>query len=355
MVDVVLGILGHGASLLRLDAVGYAWKEPGTSCLNLPGAHRLVRAVRAIVDAAAPGAAVVTETNVPQPDNVAYFGSGAPEAQAVYQFSLPPLVLHALLFGTAERLAPWIDALEPAPPGCTFLDMLATHDGIGLMPAQGILPEAEIAEMVDRVVRHGGLVTMRDTPLGPRPYELNSTLFDALSDPNADEPEPTAIARHLAAGSIMLALAGVPGLYVHSLFGTPNDRAAADATGIPRRINRRRFDRATLEAELADPGSRARRVFEGTVRMLRARASHPAFRPDSPQLVLEATPGVLAVERGSDATGRVRCLVNLTSGEQEMAAPGDGTDLLTGRTARGGDPLGLRPYEAVWLAGSAAS
>ena len=270
----------------------------------------------------------------------------------MYQFSLPPLVLHALLFGTAERLAPWIDALEPPPPGCAFLDMLATHDGIGLMPAQGILPEADIAEMVDRVVRHGGLVAMRDTPLGPRPYELNSTLFDALSDPNADEPESTRIARHLAAGSIMLALEGVPGLYVHSLFGTPNDRAGADASGMPRRINRRRFDLAALEAELADPGSRARRVFDGTARMLRSRRSHPAFRPDSPQRVLEAPPGVLALERGSEATGRVCCLVNLTAGERTVPAPGDGTDLLTGRTARTGDRLRLRPYEAVWFAGS---
>ncbi|HXJ64305.1 MAG TPA: alpha-amylase family glycosyl hydrolase, partial [Actinomycetota bacterium] len=349
MLEVVLDILGSGATLLRLDAVGYTWKEPGTSCLNLAGAHHLVRAVRSAVDAAAPGAAVVTETNVPQPDNVAYFGDGAAEAHAVYQFSLPPLVLHALMFGTAERLSPWISELEPAPPGCAYLDILATHDGIGLMPAHGILPEAEIAEMVERVRRHGGLVTMRDTPFGPRPYELNSTLFDALSDPNAGEPESLGIDRHLAASSIMLALAGVPGIYVHSLFGTPNDREAANASGIPRRINRRRFERAALETELGDPRSRARRVFDGTVRLLRARGSHPAFRPDSPQRVLEAPSGVLALERGSDATGRVRCLVNLTTDEQTVPAP-EGIDLLAGRSVAAEDVFRLGPYEVAWIA-----
>jgi sucrose phosphorylase len=351
LLDVVFGYVDRGAGLLRLDAVGYAWKESGTSCLNLPDAHRLVRALRAAVDAVSPHTAILTETNVRQPDNVAYFGDGRPEAHIVYQFSLPPLVLHAMLFGTTERLAPWVDAFEPPPAGCAFLDMLASHDGIGLMPAQGVLPESEIADMVDAVLRHGGLASMRDTPLGPRPYELNSTWFDALSDPNGDEPEPLRIDRHLAANSILLALAGIPGVYAHSLFGTPNDRDAADASGIPRRINRRKLDLATLDAELADPASRSRRVFDGVAGMLRARRSHPAFRPDAPQRVLEAPPGVLAVERGSGSTGRVWCMANLTSGERAVTAPGDGTELLTGRRAAGGESLRLQPYEVAWLAG----
>ncbi len=350
LIDIVLGYLDRGAGLLRLDAVGYTWKEPGTSCLNLPDAHRLVRALRAAVDAVSPHIAILTETNVAQPDNVAYFGDGRPEAHVVYQFSLPPLVLHAMLFGTTERLAPWIEAFERPPAGCAFLDMLASHDGIGLMPAQGLLPESEIADMVDAVVRHGGLVGVRDSPLGPRPYELNSTWFDALSDPNAPETQTLRIDRHLAANSIMLALAGIPGVYVHSLFGTPNDRAAVDASGIPRRINRRKFDLATLEADLADTGSRARRVFDGMARMLRARSSHRAFRPGAPQRVLEAPPGVLAVERGSDATGRVRCLVNLTSGPVEAPTSGPGEDLLTGRETADGKTVALRPYEVRWLA-----
>jgi len=350
MAEVVMADLEHGASLLRLDAVGYTWKELGTSCLNLPGAHRLVRVIRAIVDAVAPGAAVVTETNVPQPDNVAYFGHGAPEAQAVYRFALPPVVLHALLFGTAERIAPWLASLDRAPPGCAFINMLATHDGIGLMPAHGILPEGEITAMVDRVVRHGGLVTMRDTPFGPRPYELNATLFDALSDPTGGEPEDLRIARHLAANAIMLSLSGIPGVYVHSLFGSANDRAAADETGIARRINRRRFAEAGLNAALDDPSSRAARVLAGFERMLRARASHAAFRPDAPQAVLDAPPGVLAVERSSDDSGRVRTLVNLTAAPLEVSCTEGGADLLSERTAAAGEPLLLGPYEVVWLA-----
>jgi sucrose phosphorylase len=354
LIDIVLGYLDRGAGLLRLDAVGYAWKEPGTSCLNLPGAHRLVRALRAAVDAVSPHTAILTETNVAQPDNVAYFGDGRPEAHVVYQFSLPPLVLHAMLFGTTKRLAPWIDAFERPPAGCAFLDMLASHDGIGLMPAQGLLPEAEIADMVDAVVRHGGLVGVRDSPLGPRPYELNSTWFDALSDPNGGEPESLRIDRHLAANAIMLALAGIPGVYVHSMFGTPNDHAAVDETGIARRINRPRFTETELSAALGDPSSRARRVFDGYAALLRARAAHPAFDPDSPQRVLDAPAGVLAVERGSTDSGVVHCLFNVTGQERSVVATEGGTDLLTGRTAAGGDSLRLQPYETVWLAGASS-
>jgi len=351
MLDVILGDLDRGATFLRLDAVGYAWKEPGTSCLNLPGAHHLVRAIRAAVDAVAPGAAIVTETNVPQHENVAYFGDGAPEAQVVYQFSLPPLVLHALLFGTAKHLARWIDSLAPPPPGCAFLNMLATHDGIGLMPATGLLSDAEISDTVDRVLAHGGLVSMRDTRTGPRPYELNSTLFDALSDPatNGPDAQRRAVGRHLAANAVMLMLAGIPGVYVHSLFGTSNDRGGADATGIPRRINRRRFGEQEILAELAAPRSRAAAIFDGFERLLRARASHAAFRPDSPQCVLDAPEGILAVERGSTATGRVQCLVNLTSHAAAFPVPEARLDLLSGVPIPSGS-LQLEPYDLVWLA-----
>ncbi len=353
MVEVVLGYLAHGAALLRLDAVGYAWKEAGTSCLSLEGAHRLVRLLRAAIDAVAPYVALVTETNVPHLENVAYFGDGTDEAQAVYQFSLPPLVLHAFVTGDAGRLASWISRVDQPPPGCVFLNFLASHDGIGLMPALGLLDDAEVDGLVERVIRHGGLVSMRDTRSRPRPYELNTTLFDALSDPNGAEPERLRVARFLAANSVMLMLSGVPGIYVHSLFGSPNDLVAAETSGSPRRINRARFAERELEAALADPQSRARRVFDGYAAMLRARASHPAFRPDAPQRVLETPPSILAIERGSSETGRVQCLVNVAANPRSTPAPASGTDLLSGRQAAAGDPLTLQPYEVMWLAGPA--
>jgi glucosylglycerate phosphorylase len=349
LVDVVLGYVAHGVSFLRLDAVGYSWKEPGTSSLNLDGAHRLVRVLRAALDEVAPSVALVTETNVPQEANVAYFGDGSDEAQAVYQFALPPLVLHAFLTGEAERLATWLDRLEPPPPGCTFLNFLGSHDGIGVLPAEGLLEMSEVDALVEAVVRHGGLVSTRDTPDGERPYELNATVFDALSDPAGGEPEELRTARFMAAESLMLTLRGVPAIYVHSLFGSPNDRAEADATGVPRSINRARFDRAALEATLADPRSRPRRILEAHARMVRARSSLPAFSPDAPQRVLEAPPGILAIERGDPALGAVTCLVNVTPEPRTMSWRTDGTDLLTGNQLARDDRVLLGPYEVLWL------
>ncbi|MFL5799370.1 MAG: sugar phosphorylase [Actinomycetota bacterium] len=350
MVDVMLTYVSRGAALLRLDAVGYTWKELGTTCFNLPGAHRLVRVFRAALDAVAPSVALVSETNASYADNVSYFGDGTDEAQVVYQFTLPPLVVHAIHTGDAGRLSSWLGAMERPPDGCTFLNFVGSHDGIGLMPAEGFLSDEEVDALADRIIRHGGLVSQRDTPRGPRPYELNSTLFGALSDPAAGEPESLQVSRFLAANAVMLMLAGIPGIYVHSLFGSANDGAAAQETGIARRINRARFDAAGLESVLANEGSRARRVFDGFSALLRARAAHPAFRPDAPQRVVEASPGVLAVERGSEETGRVLCAVNLAASPGWVGSPRPASDLLSGRPAGAGERIDLGTYQCAWLA-----
>jgi len=350
IVDVMLTYVAHGADLLRLDAVGYSWKELGTRCFNLPGAHRLVRVLRAALDIVAPPVALVSETNANHADNVSYFGDGTSEAQVVYQFTLPPLVVHAIHTGDTGRLSSWLASMERPPDGCAFLNFVASHDGIGLMPAEGFLSAEEVDALAGRIVQHGGLVSERDTPRGPRPYELNSTLFDALSDPGAGEPESLQVSRFLAANAVMLMLAGIPGIYVHSLFGSANDRTAAKETGIARGINRARFDARELESVLADARSRPRLVFEGFTALLRARAPHPAFRPDAPQRVVEASPGVLAVERGSDETGRVLCAVNLTASPRWVDSPRPASDLLSGRPASVGERFDLEAYQCAWLA-----
>ena len=107
MVEVILGYVRRGATLLRMDAVGYLWKEIGTSCIHLPQTHQIVKLFRDVLDDVAPEVAIVTETNVPHADNISYFGDGHDEAQMVYQFPLAPLVLHALATGDASRLSGW--------------------------------------------------------------------------------------------------------------------------------------------------------------------------------------------------------------------------------------------------------
>src|SRR5205807_9453999 len=140
------------------------------------------------------------ETNVPHRDNVSYFGNGDDEAQLVYNFALPPLVLHSVATGSAVALSGWADALELPSSGVTFFNFLASHDGIGVNPVRGILSQQEIDRLVQLAPAHGGYVSYKHNPDGTRsPYELNVSYFDALSDPAADEPLDRQVARFAVA------------------------------------------------------------------------------------------------------------------------------------------------------------
>jgi len=343
-VGVLLHYLAEGARRLRLDAVGFLWKAPGTTCLHLPQTHEIVRLFRDVLDAVAPEAALVTETNVPHAENVAYFGNGEDEAQLVYNFALPPLVLHAFARGDAAALTRWAADLERPGPKAAFLNFLASHDGIGLRPLEGLLPPEEVAFLVERTLAHGGEVSYRDTPAGPAPYELNTTWYDALNPPGT--PEALGELRLLASHAIMLALAGLPAVYVHALLGTPNWREGYERTGEKRKLNRRKFRWDELEAALANPNTRASRLLRGLQERIALRARHAAFHPTAPQRVLDLGTGVFAVEREAGAQ-RALVLVNVSAAAQRAAVGPGWRDLRTGAPV--GDELVLEPYADLWL------
>ena len=315
LVDVLLFYVERGARFVRLDAIAYLWKEIGTSCIHLPQTHRAVQLMRAVLDEVAPGVMLITETNVPHRDNVSYFGDGGNEAQLVYNFALPPLVLHSIAAGSGAALTRWAAALEAPSRGTTFFNFLASHDGIGVNPVRGILGEDEIDALVRLAPAHGGYVSRKHDPEGTSsPYELNVNYFDALSDPAAGEPEETGIRRFVAAHAIMLAMPGVPGIYFHSLFGSRGDRAGAETSGIPRRINRQKLARAGLESELADPSSRRARVLFELKTLLRQRQASPAFHPAGRCQVLATDPRVFALRRSSpDGAATALCLHNVSA------------------------------------------
>jgi sucrose phosphorylase len=369
MTDVLLHYVGQGAELIRLDAIGYLWKETGTACIHLPQAHAVVKLWRAMLDSVAPGVMLITETNVPHAENISYFGQPLPggstdEAQLVYNFSLAPLVLHALQTGSTERLAQWAAGLEAPARGGTFFNFIASHDGIGVMPARSILSEGEVQGLVEQAVAHGGRVSYRNNPDGSQSvYELNITLYDFLNDP-ARPDEAVDIQRFMASQVILLSLAGVPGIYVHSLLGSSNCQACVAETGRARSINRQKHPMADLEADLADPATRARRVLDRYRHLLRQRQRQAAFHPAGEQRVLALHPQVFAVLRLPVGGGAgVLVLVNVSDCRQQVGVPRDRLpedlarqpmwlDLVGGGriAARGGWlPVQLRPYQAVWL------
>jgi glycosidase len=354
MIEVMLGYIERGAGLLRLDAVGYLWKEAGTSCSHLPQTHEVVRLLREVLDAVAPQVAIVTETNVPHRDNVSYFGDGRNEAQMVYQFPLAPLVLDAFATGESTRLGAWAASVQPPSDGTTFFNFLASHDGIGVVPARGRLSEAGVAALVDQVRRHGGDVSFKTNPDGTEaPYELNTTFFDALSDPR-DEAEAEAIKvdRFMCSQAVMLALAGVPGVYVHSLFGSPNDQEGYRRSGWKRDLNHERLGLPELHRALATPSTRAAQVFWRFAGLLRARRGEPAFHPNAPQQVLETPAGVFGLERGPRAGRTAQTFHNLTAQPRTIRLSSPGHDLLAGRQLAPSVPVALGPYQVLWVSAS---
>ncbi len=323
IVDVLLLYVERGAEFLRMDAIAYLWKEPGTSSIHLPQTHALIQLFRAVLDEVAPHVSIITETNVPHADNISYFGDGRNEARLVYNFSLPPLVLYTFQTGSAERLSRWAETLVLPSNEVTFFNFLASHDGIGLNPLRGILSESEIEEVVERGKQHGGLVSYKAEADGKLlPYELNINYFDALNPPGIGEPLELQVNRFVTAHAILLALVGVPGIYFHSLFGSRGWPEGAELTGRNRTINRQKFQRAEIEAALADPASRQARVFDRLSRLLRLRSKHPAFHPLGGQQVIHENPAVFALLRISpDEVERVLCLQNI-SGKEQALPPG---------------------------------
>jgi glycosidase len=362
VVEVLLYYVRRGADIIRLDAITYAWHELGTRCAHLEGTHALVQLFRAILDVVAPQVALVTETNVPHADNISYFGDGANEAQMVYNFALPPLVLHTFYTGSCRDLAAWATTLERVSETATYFNFLDSHDGVGLLGAQGILDPEQIAALVERAQRHGSLVSYRDSGGGQRtPYELNVTWYSALNRDDSGESMELQVSRFIASRAIAMALRGVPGVYLPSLFGAKNDTAAVLAGAEPRSINRKTMDEEALYAMLGDRSSWGHQVASRFRRLIRRRIATPAFHPNGGQRVVPAGDAIFTVLRTSvDGRQRVVALTNVTGQPQRVRLENLGPecrapawrDILTSRvlSSEGGGPeTTLRPYEVLWL------
>ena len=281
MVEVLARYLDHGAGAVRLDAVPFVWKDPTGPSVHLPQTHTIVAILRTVLAEMAPGALLITETNVPQPENLSYAGTAdRPEADAVYQFPLPPLVAHAVLTGDTAPLKSLARSIAPPRPGATFLNVLATHDGIGLRPADGWLSPDQVAALADRATAAGGVVNLRSTPDGDRPYELAVAWFSLMS---AGVDDDTALARHLASHAVALALPGIPLLYLNSLFAVANDHATFERTAHGRDLNRARHGRADARGRARRPDIGRRSLVDRAPpspgRPLRQPGLPPAGRP----------------------------------------------------------------------------
>lgn len=345
MIDVLLFYLEQGAEYIRLDAIGFAWKEVGTTCIHHEKTHEIVKLFRDVVEEAAKGTVIITETNVPHKDNVAYFGNGHDEAHMVYQFPLPPLVLNAIHNGNGSALTNWASQLPPTGKDTTFFNFLASHDGIGLNPIRGIIPEEEILSMVEALKQEGALVNYKKNPDGSEsPYEINVTFLDALNK-QADTDE-IRVKRFMAAHSILLTLPGVPAIYIQSMLGSRNDYEGVKKTGMNRSINRQKYTLMGIEQELANEESLRFKVFSGISKIISARKAQEAFHPNAAMEVLDFGKSIFAFKRISQNES-LYVLHNLTNEQAHCELNGRFQDVLTGEVFNG--EFELNPYQFLWL------
>jgi glycosidase len=355
--DILFWYLSKGATLFRMDAVAFIWKKLGTNCLHQPEAHEIVKLFRDILEIVAPSSIIITETNVPQPENYSYMGDGD-EAHMVYQFSLPPLLLHGLLFGNAEPLTGWAQKLPKMPNGCTAFNFAASHDGVGVRPIEGILPDVERDKMIAEVEKKGGKISWKSNADGSKsPYEMNITYYSAL----AHEQTELGITRFLCSQSVVLSLKGIPGIYIHSLLGTENALDFMEETGQNRSINRKKWDFESLSNQLSNKKSHHSLIMKQMLDMLKIRSESNAFHPDASQRIHAVDPALFVVERESvDGFEKVLCVHNFTDralSVKEFAGVSSEfhfenmpMDLITGKMLRKkGDCFSIKPYQFLWL------
>ena len=356
-IDIFFLYVSRGARILRLDAVAFLWKEIGTQCIHLPQTHEMVKLFRDLCELVAPHVVILTETNVPHEENISYYGEGD-EAHMVYNFSLPPLLLHGLLRNDPSYLKAWAAGLPELEAGMTWFNFSSSHDGIGVRPLAGLLPEAELNHVVEAVRERGGRVNMRTGPTGkPEPDELNITYKDAL---RYLDDEERSLARFLCSQAVVLSMRGVPAVYIHALLGTPNDQDGVERTGQNRSINRKKWDEPELQAELDDLDSAMGKTFRAYQRLLKRRRDHKAFHPDAEMRMLDLGEALFAFSRISiDREETIVCIFNFSGKAQVVKNPRKDEfskriksfyDLISGKTlGSGAKGIKLSPYQALWL------
>ncbi len=357
-ITLILKLSSYGIKIFRLDAVAFIWKETGTTCLNLPETHEIIKLLRDIVDQLDKNLIIVTETNLPKEENLSYFGKND-EAHWIYNFPLPPLIVHTFLFGDSTSLTKWSMKMPPAQVGNAYLNFIASHDGIGMRPAEGVLSEEEINSMLMRLEKNGSQFSMRKLPSKEeKVYEANISLFNALQYTDEDSEGKFTLERFIASHSIILSIEGVPAFYFNSFFATQNDYKSYLNSKVKRDLNRHKWNYSNLEATLNDENSVENKCYELLKTLISIRKAQPAFHPNATQFTLNLNKNVFSVWRQSrDRRQSIFAITNVTSKNIDLNTnminlidDEKWYDLLNPEVSfKDEQNIKLNPYQTIWI------
>lgn len=343
IIDIFMFYVENGARVIRLDAIAYLWKEIGTNCIHLPETHMIVKLFREICDRLPVEVLILTETNVPHEENMSYFGDGD-EADMIYQFSLPPLILYSLWKGDVGVLGHWLKSLNEAPSYCCFLNFTASHDGVGVRPLEGCVSASEFNAFMENLTKKDVMVSYKKNSDGTKsPYEINCTYY-SLVDLLTDSRDA-----YLLTQAFIMSLKGIPAFYFSSLFAEENDIVGYLDSGIQRRVNRKKFDFNQLEARLQD-ATPAAETFKWFNLALERKASLEVFNRDAQQTVELLADSLIKIER-YEGDKRVWAIFNFGDSAVKYARPeiATGSVVFSQSCQKLNEQLEFSPYSFVWI------
>ncbi|MCH8004127.1 MAG: sugar phosphorylase [Nanoarchaeota archaeon] len=298
MIEILLFYVSKGVEIIRLDAIAYLWKELGTKCIHLKKTHEIVKIMRDILDYVAPYTIIITETNVPPKENISYFGNGHDEAQMIYKFLLPPLVLDAITRKDSSYLKKVYKMFGSLNKNSLFFNFLASHDGIGILGARRTLSSKHFNNLIKTIKNHNGLISYKTGKKGRTvPYELNINYFDGINNPNKKTGVEKEVKRFIASQAIMILSKGIPGIYIHSLLGSRNYLQGVKRTGMKREINREKLEYKKIDREIKNKKSIRHKTLSNYLNILNVRKNIGALDPYCKEKPIKSDKRLLITER----------------------------------------------------------
>ena len=353
-IKIMIHLINNGVTIFRLDAIAYLWKENRTKCINLKQTHQIIKLLRIIINLLNIQTTIITETNLPEKENLSYFGSND-EANWIYNFSLPPLLIHAFLFENSSYLNKWSENLPNTKSGNSYLNFIASHDGIGIRPTEGLFNEKTLKNFLKRLKKNGSKFSYRKIQnKSKKVYEANITIFDALKKSDYDKKGEFYLERYVSAHAIMVSFEGIPAIYFNSIFGKSNDEAKFIITGNNRDVNRYKWNLKNITNKLKDNKTKQSIFYNKICNLLNIRRKQKAFHPNASRLNLDFGPKIYGFKRISkDKKQTIICITNLSSNIQKTKINLKNQKVKNLMNSeinfKNKKFLILKPFETVWL------